>query len=103
MFTIKEIISPEKILLNNGLIVRLMGIKQDEVINGKATEYLVAKTKGKRVFLRYDNIKYDSENNLLCYLYLENKTFVNAHLVKSGLVQVDEEMDFKYREKFLKL
>ena len=80
-----------------------MGIKQDLLINGKATQYLIDKTKGKRVFLRYDNIKYDSENNLLCYLYLENKTFVNAHLVKSGLVQVDSSLDFKYRDKFLKL
>jgi hypothetical protein len=30
--------------------------------------------------LKYDKFKYDNENVLLCYLYLENKTFVNAHL-----------------------
>jgi len=33
-------------------------------------------------------------------LYLENKTFINAHLVKSGLVDVDENTDFKYLKKF---
>ena len=103
LFTIKEVISPEKIQLSNGLVVKLMGIKEDPKINGKATEFLIDKMKGKRVFLKYDNIKYDSENNLLCYLYLENKTFINAHLIKSGLVQVDSQIDFKYKEKFQNL
>jgi len=103
LFTIKEVISPEKVQLSNGLVVKLMGIKENPEINGKATEFLIDKMKGKRVFLKYDNIKYDSENNLLCYLYLENKTFINAHLIKSGLVQVDSKNDFKYKEKFQNL
>ena len=53
--------------------------------------------------MKYDNVKFDSQNNLLCYLYLENKTFINAHLIKSGLVHVDNDFDFKYKEKFLNL
>lgn len=102
-FTIKEVISAEKVQLNNGLVVKLIGVKEDPKINGKAKEFLIDKMKGKRVFIKYDDIKYDSENNLLCYLYLENKTFINAHLIKSGLVQVDSKIEFKYKEKFLKL
>ncbi|MCF8255597.1 MAG: thermonuclease family protein, partial [Bacteroidia bacterium] len=70
------------------------------IINGKATAFLIEKTKGKRVFLKYDKEKYDKENNLLCYLYLENKTFLNAHLIKTGLVLVDNDSDFKYKNKF---
>jgi modification methylase len=103
MFTVKEVISPEKIRLSNDLTIKLIGIKEDPIINGKATDFLIDKTKGKRVFLRYDNVKYDKENNLLCYLYLENKTFVNAHLIKSGLVEVDNNIEFKYKEKFINL
>jgi DNA modification methylase len=102
-FTVKEVISPEKIKLSNDLIIKLIGIKEDEVINGDATTFLREKTKGKRVFLKFDQQKYDRDNNLLCYLYLENKTFINAHLVKSGLVKVDTDIDFKYKEKFLNL
>lgn len=102
-FTVKEIINPEKVQLSNGLVVKLLGVKEDPVINGRATSFLIEKTKGKRVFLKYDNVKYDKENNLLCYLYLENKTFINAHLIKNGLVQVDNAIDFKYKEKFQKL
>jgi len=103
LFTVKEVINPEMVQLDNGLIVKLIGIKEDPSINGKATEYLINKIKGKRVFLKYDNIKYDDENNLLCYLYLENKTFINAHLVKSGLVQLENNHVFKYKDKFLNL
>ena len=103
LFTVKEVISPEKLRLSNDLTVKLIGIKEDPVINVNATDFLIDKTKGKRVFLKYDNIKYDKENNLLCYLYLENKTFINAHLIKSGLVQVDSKNDFKYKAKFLTL
>lgn len=95
LFTVKEIISPEKVRLNNGLVIKLIGIKEDPVINGRATEFLQEKTKGQKVFL-----KYDKDNNLLCYLYLENKTFINAHLIKSGLVKVDNEIDYKYKTKF---
>ena len=100
-FVVKEVISPEKIRLGSNLVVKLLGVKEDPLINGKAMSFLVEKTKGKRVFLKYDQVKYDSENNLLCYLYLENKTFINAHLIKKGLAQVDSEVDFKYKDKFL--
>ena len=102
-YTVKEVISPNKIRLNNDLIVKLIGIKADSESYGNATKYLIEKTKGKRVFLRYDKAKYDDENNLLCYLYLENKTFINAHLIKNKLVEVDSDMEFKYREKFINL
>ncbi len=103
LYTVKEVISPDKVRLSNNLTVKLIGIKVDPLANGKATTFLTEKTKGKRVFLKYDNVKYDNENNLLCYLYLENKTFINAHLVKNGLVLVDCDIDFKYKEKFLKI
>ena len=103
LYTIKEVISPEKLKLNNDLIIKLIGVKEDPLANGTATTFLIQKTKGKRVFLKYDNIKYDNQNNLLCYLYLENKTFINAHLIKSGLVQVDGNIDFKYKNKFQNL
>lgn len=103
LFTVKEVISPEIIRLSNDLTVKLLGVKEDPIINCKATSFLIEKTKGKRVFLKYDHVKHDSENNLLCYLYLENKTFINAHLIKNGLVKVDTDLDFKYKDKFLNL
>lgn len=102
-FSVKQVISPEIIRLSNDLTIKLIGVKENPIVNGKATSFLIEKTKGKRVFLKYDDIKYDKENNLLCYLYLENRTFINAHLIKNGLVQVDLDSEFKYKNKFLNL
>jgi site-specific DNA-methyltransferase (adenine-specific) len=103
LFSVKEVISPELLRLNNDLIIRLIGVKKDESKNGSATEFLKEKTKGQKVFLRFDDTKYDSENRLFAYLYLQNKTFLNAHLIKNGFALVDENVDFKYKSKFLKL
>ena len=97
-FTVKEIISPELIRLNNDLVIKLIGIKQNPAINGEATKFLSEKLKGKRVFLRYDTTKYDNENNLMAYLYLENKTFINAHLLKARLADIDNELGYKYKK-----
>ena len=102
-FSVKEIISPELIKLSNDLVIRLIGIKQNPQINGEATEYLYKKLKGKKVFLKYDEVKHDAENHLMAYLYLENKTFINAHLLKDKLVLVDTTIEFKYKNKFLSL
>ncbi len=103
LFTVKEVISAEKLRLSNDLIIRLIGIKENPVINGGATDFLKQKLKGKRVFMKYDAIKHDADNNVLCYLYLENKTFINAHLLKNGLADVDSKEDFKHKNKFISL
>lgn len=102
-YSIQEIISPELLRLNNGLIVHLIGVKSKEEVNGLATEFIRDKTKGQKVFLRFDQEKYDQNNNLLCYVYLKNKTFLNAHLIKAGLADVDCMANFKYKKRFLNL
>lgn len=99
-FSVKTILSPNTVILNNGLTIRLLGIKEKPSVNGNATKFLIEKTKGRKVFLRYDAVKYDDNNVLLCYLYLDNKTFINAHMLKNGLAEVDYSFDFKYKNKF---
>ncbi len=99
-YTVNEVISSELLKLNNGLVVRLLGIKEDPSKNGKASEYLIKKTNGQKVFLKYDSQKYDESNNLLAYVYLKNKTFLNAHLLKRGLAKVDTIHEYRYKNKF---
>jgi site-specific DNA-methyltransferase (adenine-specific) len=103
LYTVKEVISVDTIRLSNNLVVRLLGVKKHPSVNGEAEKFLSDKTKGKRVFLKYDTVKYDNDNQLLCYLYLENKTFINAHLIKNGFALADTEIDYKYKSKFLTL
>jgi len=100
-YTIKDIISPEIIMLNSGLKIKLIGVKERQDKSREAVQFLREKTRGQRVFLKFDNMKYDRDENLLCYLYLWNKTFLNAHLIKNGLADVDTGFDYKYKMKFL--
>lgn len=101
LYTVKQILSPEKIELSNGLVVKLLGIKEKKDYSQQAIDYLMEKFQKRKVFLRYDAVKYDADNNLLCYVYLDNKTFVNNHLVRTGFVDVDVSMDYSCRSKFL--
>lgn len=102
-YSVKEIISPELLILNNDLKVRLLGVKEKKEMNGQALQFLQKQLKGQKVFLKFDHTKYDSEGNLLCYLYLKNKTFINAHLIKNHLAEVDISFSFKYKNKFIDL
>ena len=102
-YSVKEIISPVLYRLNNNLIVRLIGLKEKITVNGKALAFLQEKLKGQKVFLKFDDQKYDKSNCLLCYLYLKNQTLINAHLIKAKLAEVDVASDFKYKTKFLNM
>lgn len=101
LFSVKEVISPNTISLSNGLIVKLLGVLPKLGNEQEAIEFLQKKLKKRKVFLKYDAIKYDDSNTLLGYLYLDNKTFINRHLVKTGFVSVDTTIDYKYRKKFM--
>ena len=102
-FSVKEVVSAEKSILSNGVSVRLIGIKDSVGSEEHARLFLQTKLKNSKVFLKFDQNKYDEDNNLLAYVYLKNKTFLNAHLLKAGLVGVDVTMDFGLKNKFLNL
>ena len=101
LFTVKWVLNANTIELNNGLSVKLLGIKPIPEFENEAVEFLQKKFKKRKVFLKYDSIKYDSENNLLCYVYLDNKTFVNNHLVRTGYVCVDTDLEYSCKKKFI--
>ena len=102
-FKVERILSPEKLQLKGGKIIRLAGIVTIEALKEKAEEFLAGKIKKQNVFLKYDKLQVDDEKNLSCYLYLQNKTFINAHLIKSGLVAVDRESEYSKKNRFIKL
>lgn len=99
-FTVKQVLAPDSLELSNGLVIKLLGIKSNAEHLAEAIAYLKSKFSKRRVFIRYDANKYDNDNNLLCYLYLDNKTFINRHLLKTGFVDLDSSIDFKYKKTF---
>lgn len=101
LFNVKNVIEPDKIELNNGLIIRLLGVKPNLQYQDKAIKFLKEKFQKRKVFLKYDSVKFDAENNLLSYVYLDNKTFINNHLIRTGYVDVDTSFDYTWQKKFL--
>jgi len=95
---VKKVISPTELELDDGLKIRLIGIKEKAQKKQQAIEFLRSRTKGQRVFIKFGEIKHDNQNNLLCYLYLQNRTFINSHLIKEGLVSADGETDFSRKK-----
>jgi DNA modification methylase len=100
---VREVLSPEHLVLDDGVKVRLLGVRERTETREQAIQFLEEKTRGQRVTIKFDRVKFDEGNNLLCYLYLQNKTFLNAHLIKAGLVAIDTRTDFRLREKFARL
>jgi len=102
LYTVKEILAPHLIKLNTGVTIRLLGIKPLVEKELQAIDFLEKKIKGRRIYLKFDSQKYDDAERLLAYVYLKNKTFVNAHLLKSGLAEVDLQIPFSHKTRFLK-
>ena len=102
LFSVKEVISPNKIILNNGMQIKLLGIKEKDNFTLQAINYLKEKFNKRKIYLKYDLQKYDKNNNLMCYVYLDNKTFINNHLIRTGFVDVETNFDYSCKEKFIK-
>ena len=99
---VKEVLSPELVVLDTGETVRLLGVKTDPRQAAAAVEFLQEKTRGQKVFMKFDKVERDAEGRRQCYLHLRNKTHLNAHLIKQGLAQVDTEREFRHRARFIR-
>jgi len=102
LYKVKRILSPEKLELDTGLIVKLLGIKVAKSKSEKAKKYLEEYVKGKQVFLKFDP-KFKPENGEVpAYVFLKNKIFINKEMIKMGFADV-EEIDFRYKKDFNKI
>ena len=101
LYKVIEIIDESTIKLNTGLFVKLLGVK----INKKedTIHYLQDYILGRNVFLKFHDNKVINQSTVMAYVYLKNKIFVNAYLIKSGLAYPDFSIDHKYKDKFIQL
>lgn len=102
-YHVAEIIDTNLIKLSNGLLVRLTGVKPVSQKRDSARRFLSNKILKRPIFLKFDETKYDDEGRLMAYIYMKNKTFINAHLIKNAFAGLDVTFPFKYRSKFEQL
>jgi len=112
-YRVVRVIDGDTIELENGRMVRLIGIDTPETVHpsksveyyGKeAGEFTRKMVEGKRIKLELDIQKQDKYNRLLAYVYLEDGTFLNAELVKQGYAKVSTyPPNVKYVDLFTKL
>ncbi len=100
-FTVRKVLSADTIELGNGQTVKLLGVKPIPELEQQAVEFLKGKFKNRRVFLKPDPTVGEVEDGQLCYVYLDNRTFINNHLIRTGFVGVDTDRDYTCKRKFL--
>jgi DNA modification methylase len=64
LYSVKRVESPDQVELDTGLKVRLIGVKPVEGKKIEAIEFLQKLIKGQKVFLKFDEKKYDDQDNL---------------------------------------
>ncbi len=102
LLVIKKITNFNEVVTETGLKLKLIGIVRDDVMNDKAIAFLKENIENKQIIIKFDEKKYDDNGDLLCYIYLNNRMFVNAHLIKRRLVKPDLKNIYKYKDIFIK-
>lgn len=102
LVSIAEIANFNKIILSNGVTVKLIGVIPIQNQQGAAMQFLKDKTRGKRVFIRAEKETFDSgQKPVPAYLFLKNKTHLNAHLIKNRLAVADRKSKYKFKSRFI--
>ena len=111
--SVASVDAANRVTLDNGIRVVLIGIVPREETQDEAMQRLREMTDGQRVFLKHDprvqgHVVQDDRARgtaagaeVPAYLCLKNKTHVNLHLVRSGLVDVDTDTDYKAKTRFV--
>ena len=87
----KRVVSPRIVELDDGQQVRLLGVNPHSDRQQDAIGYLEDLLAGQKVYMRFDKVSHDADDDRLCYLYLANRTFVNGRMIREGFAGIDEE------------
>mgnify|MGYP005847593903 CR=1 FL=1 len=96
-----EIIDHETMKLNNGQLIKFLGVNIDRP--KETFEYLNNYILGKNVLIKESGKGITKNNKLSVYVYTKNKIFINTYLIKSGLGSPDRKVEHKYKKKFDKI
>jgi len=88
------------ILLDDGRAVTFLGIHVDR--KEETEKYLQDYLLGKAVIIK-EAREIGANGRIAAYIYLKNKIFINAYLIKSGLASPDFQVEHRWAQKFRRL
>jgi modification methylase len=95
-----EIVGADRIKLANGRTAGFLGVKIDR--QEETIDYLTRNLLGRQVIIRNGTDGREGRD-LMAYIYLKNKIFINAYLIKSGLGSPDAAVKHKFNKKFMEI
>lgn len=98
--SIKDI---DEIVLSDGRTVSLIGVCPLAHRRAEAVQFLKEKTGGRRVYVQTENENDTVGGKVLpVYLFLKNRTNLNAHLIKNGLAAAERDGEYRFKNRFIK-
>ncbi len=101
LYKVVEITAAGRLRVDSGQMVGFLGVKA--VQKAEVRRYLTERLLGKFVILKFDGGEPLDKKSLEAYVYLKNKIFINAHLIKAGLAEADTTIDHRLKDKFVRL
>ncbi len=101
LYKVIDIINENMIKLDTGLLVNFLGVEIIDKV--RAIEYLRKYLLKQEIFLKFDDRCVIDNDSVFAYIYLKNKIFVNAYLIKSGMARADRTKEYKFKTKFIEL
>lgn len=111
-YTVEKVIDGDTLRLEDGRIVRLIGIDTPEskhaevpvqVFSKEASEFAGQMVDGFKVRLEYDEEPEDKYGRTLAYVYLGDGRMLNEELLKRGYAYVLRRFPFYKEQEFLKI
>lgn len=105
---VERVVDGDTIVLENGSIVRYVGItcpEENQPYDQESTEFNRKLVEGKEITLEYDHYKADKFGRILAYVIVDGKN-VSMELAKTGMAQVvvyQHKKPFIYQDQLLKL
>ncbi len=100
LYKVVEITTTGRIRVDSGQTVGFLGVKV--VQEAEVRRYLTERLLGKFVILKFDGGEPPDKKSLEAYVYLKNKIFINAHLIKAGLAEADTTIGHRLKDKFVR-
>jgi len=101
MYKVVDIVDENTLKLDTGLFVKFLGV---EIIDKeRAIKYFRKYLLKKEIMLKMESNSVLDENTIQAYVYLKNRIFINAYLIKSGIARADRTKEYRLKTRFIQL